>query len=191
MRIHAVQLLMTKRHSKETAFFCLPEELPALLGPVLAKRGAQLCVAKEKSGRYHFRRALLPEDLKSVDPQLYTCVATMTGARGLDSLANLVQVWFPVLSDCRLRMGRIAMLVTESELSEEHRKLQEEIYRDARSALMKNFRRVVLGRNSKTGGEHLHKGIFISEQAARAYKDGIVLATLMGDGFVTYHANAG
>lgn len=182
---------MTKRHSNEVSFFCLPEELPSLLEPILAKSEAQLCVAKEKGGRYYFRRALFPEDLQAVDPQFYTCVPTMTGARGLDSLANLVQVWFPVLSGVGLRMGRIAMLVTESGLSAELRKLQEEIYRDSRKALMKNFRRGVLGRNSKTGGEHFYNNIFISERAARAYEDGVVLATLMGDGFVTYHVNVG
>lgn len=178
---------MMKRHSKEATFFCLPEELVSLLTPILAKTGAQLCVAKEQDGRYHFRRALFPEDLKALDPQFYTYAPTMATNRSLNSLANLVQIWFPVRSDNRLRMGRIAMLVAESEISEEHRRLQEEIYRDARKALAKSFRRGVLGRNSTTGGEHFYKDIFISEQAARAYRDGIVLATLMGDGLVTFH----
>jgi len=181
---------MTKRYSKETTFFCLPEELPTLLQPILAKGGAQLCVVKEKGGRYHFRRALLPEDLEAADQQFYTCVPTMAAAYGLESLANLVQVWFPVLKDNRLRMGRIAMLVTESELEPEVCKLQEEIYRDVRKALMKNFGRGVLGRNSKTGGEHFYNDILISERAARAYAGGTVLATLMGDGFVTYHVRS-
>lgn len=182
---------MTKRRVKEIGFFCFPDELLTILAPVLAKKGAQLCAATERNGRYSFRRALFPEDLKTTKPQFYAWVPTTTTDPGLNSLANVVQVWFPVLAGGRLRMGRISMLVTESELDLEGRKQQEEIYRDARRALMKCFRRGVLGRNSKTSGEHFYKDILISEQAARAYADGTVLATLMGDGFVTYHVNVG
>jgi hypothetical protein len=178
---------MSKRHSKEVAFFCHPAELQSILATVLAKSGAQLCVAKERSGRYYFSEALFPAAMNVVDPQFYTCLPEMIATRDIDSLANVVQVWFPVLKEGRLRMGRIAMLVTESEFSVELRKLQEDIYRDVRKALTKSFRRGVLGRNSKTGGEHLYKDILISERAAHAYVDGTVLANLMGDGFVTFH----
>jgi hypothetical protein len=192
MRIYALQLQMKKRHSKEASFFCLPEELQRVLDPILARAGAQLCVAEKEGGYYYLRKATLPNELKELDPQFYAYVLPLAGDRGLSSLANLVQVWFPVLEDRRLRLGRIAMLVMESDIGEEHRMAaQEGIFRDARKALTKNFRRGVLGRNSKTGGEHFYKDIFISDQAARAYQDGVVLASLLGDGFVTYHVNTG
>lgn len=180
---------MTERHGKESAFFCLPEELPNLLEPVLANAGAQLCVAEDKGGRYQFR-SLATEDLKALVPQFYACTSAVAANHGLSSLANLVEVWFPVLKDRRLRMGRIALLMTESELGEEQRNVQEEIFRAAREALTKNFRRGVIGRSSKTGGEHFYKDIFISERAAREYADGVVLASLMGDGTVTFHLKA-
>jgi hypothetical protein len=180
---------MTKRSNKQAGFFCLPDELTVLLEPILVKNGAQLCVANEKGGRYCFRKAVFPQDLNAVDLQFYTYVSTMADASGLGSPANLVQVWFPSLRDGRLRMGRIAMLATDSDMNEDHRKFQEKIYRDIYNALVKSFRRGVLGKNSRTGGEHYYKNIFISERAALAYIDGVSLATLMGDGFVSYHVN--
>jgi hypothetical protein len=177
---------MTKQRGKDTTFFCLPEELANLLDPILAKAGAQLCIAEERGSRHYFR-AFSAEDLNRVVPQFYVCTPAMAATGGLVSLANLVEAWFPVFKDRRLRMGRVALLAAESELSEEQRKLQEEFYRDARKALTTNFRRGVLGKSSKTGGEHFYEDILISDRAASAYAEGVVLASLLGDGFVTFH----
>lgn len=67
-----------------------------------------------------------------VHHHVYPCHSSMMKASGLDSLANVVQVSVPVPEKARLRMGEIGMLVTKSELGPELRKLQEEIYREAR-----------------------------------------------------------
>ena len=183
---------MSKRHSKGLNFFCFPEELQGVLDPVLARSGARLCVAEERNERWYFREVSSLSDSKANYPKFYICHPAMIGTKGLDSLANIVQVRAPVREDGRLRMGEIGMLITESELSEEHRQFGADIYRNSRKVLTKSFRRGVLGRNSKTGGEHFYKDILISERAGRAYRDGgIVLATLMGDGFITYHVDAG
>lgn len=190
MRVHAIQLQMSKRHSKSLSFFCYPEELAAVLEPVLVKSGMRWCIAEKRNDRYVFREASIPEAEKAKSRHVYACHPSMVKAGGLDSLANVVQVWVPVPEKGRLRMGEIGMLITESELSEEHRKLEEEIYRNARKALTKSFGRGVLGRNSKTGGEHFYNDILISERAARANADGTVLASLMGDGFVTFYAKS-
>lgn len=179
---------MSKRRSKELTFFCLPEELQAILTPMLARTGGRLCTATErKAGHYQFKDVFFPEALNVINPQSYICFSTMLATEDFASLVGIVQVWFPVLRGERLRMGRVAMLVAESELTTDLRETQEEFFREIRKALTKRFRRGVLGRNSKTGGEHFYNDILISERAARAYADGTVLATLMGDGFVTFH----
>jgi hypothetical protein len=189
MRILSVQLQMTKRQSKEARFFCLPDELTSLLTPILVKAGVQLCVATKLNGFYHFRTLQLPEDLRAVDPQFYVGTRELLGPPTVSSLANLVEVWFPAFTSRTLRMGRIAMLMTESELPQSHRDLYQGIYRDAREAITKSFSRGVVGKNSKTGGQHFYEDIFISEGARCAHREGVALASLMGDGYVTYHVN--
>lgn len=179
---------MTKRTTKQARFFCMPGELQALLDPIFSRNGAQLCVAIARGGRYQFRNAVIPDDLNAVDPQFYAHVSMLPRVSDLSSLANYVQIWFPTLRDKRLRMGRIAISIDDSRPSEDHRKIQEILYREIYSAIVKNFRRGVLGRNSRTGGEHFYADIFVSEQAVLAYFDGgVSLASLMGDGFVSYH----
>ena len=182
---------MTKRHSKGVRFFCHPDELNALLQPILAKSGTTLLAAVEQGERWYFRDDAPPERSRARFPKFYPCPPGMIKSDGFKSLANIVQVWPPVIEERRLRMGEIGMLVDESELPVELRKLQEDIYRDARKALTNSFRKGVVGSNSKTGGRHFYEDILISDWAARAHADGLVLATIMGDGFVTYHVEAG
>lgn len=178
---------MSKRHSKGVRFFCNPDELKTVLEPVLAESGARLCIAEKRGKRWFLVDGAPPETTKARYPKFYPCHPAMTSAEGLDSLANIVQVWYPVLEESRLRMGEIGMLVTDSELPAKLRELQEDIYRETRKVLTKSFRRGVWARNSNTGGEHFYRDILISEGAVRAYDQGMVLATQMGDGFVTYH----
>jgi hypothetical protein len=105
---------------------------------------------------------------------------------GLDSMANIVQVWFPMRVEGALRMGEVGMLVTDSELDSQMRKLQGEIYRALHKELSKRLKRGVWGRNSNTGGEHFYKDILISKEVETAARSGLILRSLMGDGFVTY-----
>jgi len=111
----------------------------------------------------------------------------VTGAASLDSMAIVVQIWFPVLRDGSLNMGEVGMLVTDRSCLSAVRKLQASVYEALRMVLKKSFRSGIWGRNSKTGGEHFYADILISEAAARAYGEGTILAPQLGDGFVTYH----
>jgi hypothetical protein len=183
--VYSVQ--MTKRRTKSTSFFCHPEELRTILEPVLVTSGARLCLADKKDDRYSFRPALSNEVSETGYSKFYPCYPEMLETAGFESLANVVQIWFPALTTNSLRMGEIAILVDESELNGEMRKRQDNIYSAVRKALTKCFRPGALGRNSKTGGEHFYGDILISDWATRAYTAGTVLATQMGDGFVTYH----
>jgi hypothetical protein len=123
---------MIKRHTKSTSFFCHPEELRTILEPVLATSGTRLCVAEKKGDRYFFRPASSNEVSDTGHSKFYPCYPEMLEAGGLESLANVMQIWFPALKNNSLRMGEIAILVNESELNGELRKRQDSIYSTVR-----------------------------------------------------------
>lgn len=52
----------------------------------------------------------------------------MMNERTFDSLANIVQVWLPVQVKDELRVSEVGMLVTDSELEDDLRRLQQDIY---------------------------------------------------------------
>ncbi len=177
---------MSKRHSKGLSFFSGPEELRPILDAVLAKTGTRLCRAHEREDRWFFQEAGSVEVGPGARPKFYVCHPAMVKERGLDSLANIVQVWFPMRVESTLRMGEVGMLVTDSELDGRMRELQEEIYRTLRKELTRRFKRGVWGRNSNTGGEHFYKDILISKEVESAARAGLALRTQLGDGFVTF-----
>lgn len=187
MRVHGVQYLqMISRRSKGLRFFCFPDELRAVLEPVLAARHVSLCIADKRQNRYFFREAASIEAEARRYSEFYPCHPAMIKEGGLDSMANIVQVWFPMRVEGALRMGEVGMLVTDSELDSQMRKLQGEIYRALHKELSKRLKRGVWGRNSNTGGEHFYKDILISKEVETAARSGLILRSLMGDGFVTY-----
>jgi hypothetical protein len=177
---------MTKRHSKGLSFFSDPGELRPILEAVLSKTGTRLCRAEERDDRWFFREVRTPEVEADVRPKFYVCHPAMRKEGGLDSLANIVQVWYPIRVGGDLRMGEVGMLVTESELDNQMRELQGEIYRALRKELTTRFKRGVWGRNSNTGGEHFYKDILISRDVESAARAGLVLRPQLGDGFVTF-----
>lgn len=61
-------------------------------------------------------------------PNFYTCHPAMMNERTFDSLANIVQVWLPVQVKDELRVSEVGMLVTDSELEDDLRRLQQDIY---------------------------------------------------------------
>ena len=177
---------MTKRHSKGLCFFSEPEELKPILEAVLSKTGTGLCRAKKRENRWFFSEVMTPEVEAGARPRFYACHPAMIKEGSLDSLANIVQVWFPVRVEGDLRMGEVGMLVTDSELDVQMRELQREIYRALRKELAGRFKRGVWGRNSNTGGEHFYKDILISKGVEDAARNGLILRPLLGDGFVTF-----
>jgi hypothetical protein len=177
---------MTKRHSKGLSFFSAPGELKPILESVLSKTGTRLCRAVEREGRWFFREVESPEVSKNGVPQFYPCHPAMIKECGLDSLANIVQVWFPVRVEGDLRMGEVGMLVADSELDSKMRELQGEIYRALRKELTGRFKKGVWGRNSNTHGEYFYKDILISKDMENAARAGLVLSPQLGDGFVTF-----
>lgn len=188
MRVYRVYSVhkMTKRHSKGLSFFSDPGELKPILEVVLSRTGTRLCRAVEREGRWFFREVASPEVSKNGVPQFYPCHAAMIKKGSLDPLANIVQVWFPVRVEGDLRMGEVGMLVTDSELDSQMRELQGDIYRALRKELTSRFKRGVWGRNSNTGGEHFYKDILISKDVENAARNGLILRSQLGDGFVTY-----
>jgi hypothetical protein len=174
-------------NSKGVRFFCHPEELQTILDPVLSKTGTQLCIVERRGDREFLIESSSARATKSTYPKFYVCSPAMISGSGLRTLADVVQIWFPAVIDGSLRMGEIGMLVDESELDAGLQKLQNTVYRALRKVLVDTFRKGVWGRNAKTGGEHFYSDILISDRAMRMHADGIVLATQMGDGFVTYH----
>ena len=176
---------MTTRHSKGARFFCYPQELKAILDVVFAKNGVELCVATKRGDRWFFREASA-ETSPDRPPVFYVHHPDMTKEDGLDSLANIVQIWLPALMGGDLRMGEVGMLITDSELDGRVRELQGEIYSVLRKELTSRFKRGVWGRNSNTGGEHFYKDILISKAAEDAARAGLILKPQLGDGFVTY-----
>jgi hypothetical protein len=177
---------MTRRHSKAFRFFCEPEELQEIVQAVLSRTGTRLCRAQKREGRWTFREIASREANERDFPQFYACDPAMVKQGSLDSLANIVQVWFPMRVETTLRMGEVGMLVTDSELDSPMRTLQGEIYRALRKELTRRFKRGVWGRNSNTGGEHFYKDILISKEVESAARAGLVLRTQLGDGFVTF-----
>ncbi len=188
MRIHGLQWLrkkMTKRRSKALGFFCSPDEFESILEHVLVKYGLQLCEAEKRQGKWFFREIEPSGQTHGRLPQFYV-FDTMMARGGLDSLANIVQVWLPKSMDGGICMGEIATLITDSELDRKMVKLQSDVYRDLHKALSSKLQRGVWGRNSKTGGEHFYKDILISNEINTASRNGLVLRTTLGDGFVTF-----
>jgi hypothetical protein len=177
---------MSKRHGKGLRFFAEPGELKPILDTVLSKAGTRLCRAEKREGRWFFREVASPEAIENVVPHFYPCHPAMIGTRGLDSLANIVQLWLPVHEAGSLRMGEVGMLVTDSELDSQMRELQEAVYRALRRELTGRFERGVWGRNSNTGGEHFYEHILISKDVQNAARSGLILRPLLGDGFVTF-----
>lgn len=177
---------MTKRHSKGLSFFAEPAELMPIVETVLSKTGTRLCRAQERGDRWFFHEIATPEVEASARPRFYACHPAMFKQGGLDSLANIAQIWFPVRVEGDLRMGELGMLVTDSELEPQMRELQEEIYRALRKELTARLNRGVWGRNSNTGGEHFYKDILISKNVEDAARKGLILRPLLGDGFVTF-----
>jgi hypothetical protein len=191
MRVYGLRLQkVKKRHSKGVSFYCHPEELIAIVEPILSKAGMQLCTTRKHADRELPIALSSPASAKSTYPRFYVCSPAMSEGSGLRTLAGIVQIWFPEIVEGSLRMGEIGMLVAESELDGQLQNLQETLYRTLRKALVGAFRRGVWGRNSKTGGEHFYRDILISQRAVGMYSDGIVLATQLGDGFVTFHVQA-
>ncbi|MDB6014608.1 MAG: hypothetical protein JWL65_6858 [Gammaproteobacteria bacterium] len=127
---------MTKRRSKELSFFSDPGELKPILEAVLSATGARLCRTEKREGRWFFREAASPEVSKNGVPQFYVCHPAMIKEGGLGSLANIVQVWFPMRVEGELRMGEVGMLVADSELDSQMRELQGEVYRALRKELL-------------------------------------------------------
>ncbi len=177
---------MTKRRSKELSFFSDPGELKPILEAVLSATGARLCRTEKREGRWFFREAASPEVSKNGVPQFYVCHPAMIKEGGLGSLANIVQVWFPMRVEGELRMGEVGMLVADSELDSQMRELQGEVYRALRKELTGRFKKGVWGRNSNTRGEHFYKDILISKDVENAARSGLVLRPQLGDGFVTF-----
>ena len=126
---------MSKRHSKGLRLFSEPDELRPIVEAVLSKTGTRLCRAKERENRWFFHEVITPEVEVSARPKFYVCHPAMLERGSLDSLANVVQVWFPARVEGDLRMGEVGVLVTDSELSAQMRKLQEKIYRALRKEL--------------------------------------------------------
>lgn len=176
---------MTSRRSKCARFFCYPQELKNILDAVLAKNGVGLCVAMEQDGRWSFREAEA-EAKPSRPPVFYVYHSGMMKDTGLDSLANIVQIWFPMRVDGDLRMGEVGMMITESDLDGGVQALQGRVYDALHKELVNRFKRGVWGRNSNTGGEHFYKDILISRDVENAARAGLVLRPQLGDGFVTY-----
>jgi hypothetical protein len=177
---------MIKRRSKGLSFFSDPGELKPILEAVLSGVGARLCRAEKREGRWFFQEAASPEASKSAVPQFYVCFPAMLKEGGLDSLANIVQLWFPLRVEGDLRMGEVGMLIADSELDSRLCELQGRIYDELRKELASRFKRGVWGRNSNTGGEHFYKEILISKDIENAARAGLVLRPQLGDGFVTF-----
>jgi hypothetical protein len=118
--------------------------------------------------------------------QLYVCHPAVIEARSLDSPANIVQVSFPAEVEGELRMGEVGILITDSALDSQMRDLYQSLYRTIRKEMTRCLKRGVWGRNSNTGREHFYKEILISEDVERAARSGLVLRTLLGDGFVRF-----
>lgn len=110
----------------------------------------------------------------------------MIAGRSLDSLANIVQIWFPVRVEDHLRMEEVGMLIADSQLDAPMRELQARIYRALRKELTARLKRGVWGRSSNTGGEHFYKDMLISKNVEDAARKGLILRPLLGDGFVTF-----
>ena len=177
---------MIKRRSKGLSFFSDPGELEPILDAVLSRAGARLCRAEKRDGRWFFLEVAPPGASKNAVPQFYVCLPAMVKEHGLDSLANIVQVWFPTRGEGDLRMGEVGMLIADSELNGRLRELQGTIYGELRKELLKCFKRGVWGRNSNTGGEHFYKEILISKGVESAARAGLILRPQLGDGFVTF-----
>ena len=177
---------MINRRSKALSFFADPGELNPIVEAVLSAAGARLCRAHKREGRWVFQEVQSDDTHTSAVPQFYACLPGMIKEVGLDSLANLVQVWFPKRIGSDLCMGEVGMLIADSELDARLCQLQARIYGELRKELTSRFKRGVWGRNSNTGGEHFYKDILISKDIETATRSGLILRPQLGDGFVTF-----
>ena len=176
---------MSRRSSKAISFFCNPEELDQVLKPILARYGLVVCRAEKRNDRWCFFPIEASDRYEARLPQFYL-FDSISAPAGVDSLANIVQIWFPRNMDGSLCMGEVGMLVAESNLDARMVGLQRKLYEEVRKVLANEFARGVWGRNYKTGGEHFYKNILISKSVENATRNGLVLRPMLGDGFVTF-----
>jgi hypothetical protein len=189
MRIHIIPLReMSGRSSRAVDFFCYPDEFDRLLAPILACYGLAICRAEKRNDRWFLFGVEASDQRESNLPQFYL-LDSITATRGVDSLANIVQVWLPKEINDSLHMGEVGMLVAESDLGEKMVELQRSVYEELRKLLTNEFAGGVWGRNYKTGGEHFYKNILISKSVEEATRNGLILRPLLGDGFVTFAPN--
>ncbi len=177
---------MIQRRSKALSFFADPGELNPIVKAVLSAAGARLCRAHKRERRWFFVEARSDDASTSAVPQFYIRLPAMIKEGGLDSLANLVQMWFPNRIGGDLRVGEVGMLIADSELDPRLCQLQAKIYDQLCKELTSRFKRGVWSQNSNTGGEHFYKEILISKDIESAARSGLILRPQLGDGFVTF-----
>ena len=126
-----------------------------------------------------------PEDLSLVHANALWATANK---KKPTTFLGLVQIIPPCYKDNLLCMASIAI---KADASDDTSEANIRLYHHLKKSLKKGFRRGIWGINTKFGGEHFYKDMYISDGAISEFRKKYELAPENGDGFVRFEYRIG